>query len=336
MQDEIIPYPPRKRLDQLEYGMDDEATSDPEGDPWDSDTDDAELEKEASSDVPADDPPEFDPSDWADPVSAKEKYAAEELQHHCHGGSASAGGVASQDCRVLEYQAKMRSLMDAARSVRDIRTSVGESVTLTLDRVIAAERKRFAESMHACPEVTRLMRELVLNDERLHTKMRQEYQEHIANTKKQQAVANKLKDLEKAVRQKNAEIAEKESVVTAMSQNKAYSVHMLGFGKKNGGPKEHRQRRYEVLERVRRTCGLTKDQEAQWEFFKLNWDELESQSHSEKWGEVFSEIINNIMVEARDGNLDAFSKFVESEWKRVLGKTGGLVAPAYPMLTDTS
>ena len=43
------------------------------------------------------------------------------------------------------------------------------------------------------------------------------------------------------------------------------------------------------------------------------------------------------MVEARDGNLDAFSKFVESEWKRVLGKIGGLIAPPYyPMLTDGS
>ena len=71
------------------------------------------------------------------------------------------------------------------------------------------------------------------------------------------------------LRKKKSEIADKEAVVTAMDQTKAYSIQMLGGGRKNGGTKEHRQNRYDVLERVRLSCGLTKHQEGQWEFLKL-------------------------------------------------------------------
>ena len=53
-----------------------------------------------------------------------------------------------------------------------------------------------------------------------------------------------------------ADLEQVRAVVSAMGIEKTYSPEMLGQGKPNGGFKEHRQNRYDVLERLRRSGNL--------------------------------------------------------------------------------
>ena len=86
VQKEIIPYPTNGHHDTLEFGMEDEATDDPDGCVWEGDSNVSAEEDEANSQCHGE-PEAFDAGDWVDPESAKERYgdALEEVPHHCHG-----------------------------------------------------------------------------------------------------------------------------------------------------------------------------------------------------------------------------------------------------------
>ena len=109
---------------------------------------------------------------------------------------------------------------------------------------------------------------------------------------------------------------------------------MLGQGRAKGGNKEHRQNRYDVLERVRRVGNLTEDQKGQWEFFKTQWDAAQASAIGTNWGQVFAENLQEVLLKMMHGESDAFSKFVKKETDRVLGGKGALLAPGFPTSTD--
>ena len=77
---------------------------------------------------------------------------------------------------------------------------------------------------------------------------------------------------------------------------------MLGQGRPKGGNKEHRQNRYDVLERLRRIGNLTEDQKGQWEFFKTHWDEAQANAIGENWGQQFAEIVQGARYEMLHGD----------------------------------
>ena len=58
----------------------------------------------------------------------------------------------------------------------------------------------------------------------------------------------------------SAELERIDAVAAAITCPKVFSPEMLGQGKAKGGNKEHRQRRYDAFERVRRLGNLTEDQ----------------------------------------------------------------------------
>ena len=111
-----------------------------------------------------------------------------------------------------------------------------------------------------------------------------------------------------------------------MHEAEAFTPQMLGYGKSNGGTKDHRDARFKVLERARRIGNLTVRQEGQWEFFKTSWDAAMCEAHGGDWGKVFAEFTQNIFLQMPT-ETDAFSTFVESESRRVLHSTGVLMAP---------
>ena len=65
----------------------------------------------------------------------------------------------------------------------------------------------------------------------------------------------KLREIKRA--QKAAE-----AVATAMEFTKVFAPHMLGGGKKKVGTKEHKNNRFDVLERVRRDSELKPNKQA--------------------------------------------------------------------------
>ena len=94
VQNEIIPYPKRKELDEMVWGMEDEATADPEGTVCDEDEPiqepgDVDGEGEEEDGETENEPDAFDPSDWVDPGAAKETYCVADayMSLHCHGAS---------------------------------------------------------------------------------------------------------------------------------------------------------------------------------------------------------------------------------------------------------
>ena len=124
-----------------------------------------------------------------------------------------------------------------------------------------------------------------------------------------------------------AELEQVRAVVSAMGIEKACSPEMLGQGKPNGGFKEHRQNRYDVLERFRRSGKLTQLQDGQWDYFKTQWDDIMAETHGKDWGNTFSEMMQHVKEKLLGGTGNAFSVFVETETARVLGARGALAAP---------
>ena len=103
---------------------------------------------------------------------------------------------------------------------------------------------------------------------------------------------------------------------------------MLGDGLKDGGFKEHRNKRLEVLERFRRVSTLTPEQEGQWEYFKETWDDEMRVIHSKEWGRIFSEILAAVSQKMMNGDQNAFPQLMAVEMKRALRGGGALVTPA--------
>ena len=82
----------------------------------------------------------------------------------------------------------------------------------------------------------------------------------------------KLKEVNKTLKEKERELQEKESLIEAKYAIKSYSLAELGDGHKDGGTAQHRKNRSDVLSRLARLDGLSKDQQNEFAWFKAHWD----------------------------------------------------------------
>ena len=112
-----------------------------------------------------------------------------------------------------------------------------------------------------------------------------------------------------------------------MEATKAYSLEMLGKGRKHGGLQAHQKARFEVLERVRQAAHLSPQQTGQWEYFRNTWDQAMAEAHGEEWAELFAEMIQQALNDLSEGRSNAFSVFMHNETNRVLASTPALVLP---------
>ena len=116
-------------------------------------------------------------------------------------------------------------------------------------------------------------------------------------------------------------------MVAARQQIKAYSVDMLGAGRKYGGAKEFHKMRMEVMERLRRVAALAPQQTADWEYFKTAWDKAMAAAAEEDWAQMFAQIVQNIVNELTAGTTNALSVFMYQETQRALGNVPALMVP---------
>ena len=65
---------------------------------------------------------------------------------------------------------------------------------------------------------------------------------------------------------------------------KGYTLEMLGYGRENGGTKEHQKNRMAALEHVRRTAKLTPEQAFVWQVEIEKWDDKMAAAHKAEWG----------------------------------------------------
>ena len=116
-------------------------------------------------------------------------------------------------------------------------------------------------------------------------------------------------------------------MVMAAQEVRAYSLEMLGKGKKKGGLQQHQKARLEVLQRLRKAAELSPEQTSQWEFFKTTWDREMAEAHGEDWAELFAQMVQQVLNDLSEGRGNALSVFMHNETKRVLADTPALLVP---------
>ena len=107
-------------------------------------------------------------------------------------------------------------------------------------------------------------------------------------------------------------------MVTAKGEAKSCSVAKLGQGRKKAGGAAGAKVRAEVLDKVLHVASLTTEQMNDWEYFKTEWDNIMVETHGEKWGDIFGEIMQNVVNELQAGKQNALSVFVYNETTRVI------------------
>ena len=108
---------------------------------------------------------------------------------------------------------------------------------------------------------------------------------------------------------------------------KTFTPVMLGQGQKKGGGAQYQKARQEALNRVRSCARLSPEQQNDWKFFAATWDSRMAEAHSEDWGGLFAEILQNILDTLEEGHLEALSEFMHKESTRILGQVETLRVP---------
>ena len=145
---------------------------------------------------------------------------------------------------------------------------------------------------------------------------RAELQEHMRQTKGLDRVRRELAEVTAQLKKTRRLNRDAEAVVAARQQIKAYSLDMLGHGKKNGGGLQFHKTRMEVMERLRRVAALSPQQTADWEYFKTTWDKTMAAAAHEDWAVIFSQIVQDIMNDLTAGTTNALIICVHAQGNR--------------------
>ena len=342
VQKEVIPYPKHGKYDHEPEGMEDEAVESAvaeEEKPWEEEESDADVAASEAEDAEDGETEPFDPSDWVDPEEAREKYASSAKDIRCHGDTAPRTNCElalpnAQSTVLLDYRDRMRAYKECYDSLTSLRHPISHSLCMSVGNVMKVERKRLHSISQRRGEVFARMDEMLQEDICKRRKLQEEYNRAIRQTKEKHALEKKVSACKSNFSKLSAELKRVEAVVTAMTSQKAYSPEMLGQGRGNGGLKEHKQNRYDVLERLRRVGGLTEAQKGQWDFFKGEWDAAQASEYGAEWGLKFAQNMQGVLEDMLHGESHAFSEFVKKETDRVLGVKGALVAPGFPTSED--
>ena len=330
----IPPYPRRGHLDVIKLGQEDEATPDPDGVPWDTEQVEAkggDATNNGDANEELDDVPEFDADDWVDPEASLVKNTVPEVDapHHGDGdGRERKENLNDEQAdAVIKHSTRLRSLTQAKDIFKEVGGALGASLNDTVTRVIHTESKRFNTRMRADQGVCQELQAGLDAEEAYYRRERVEFQEHMERKRETGRVKHELKDALAKLQRARKEQRSAEAVVTAMEEVKAYSIEMLGKGKKNAGNQQHRKARLEVLERLRRSAELSAAQTSAWDFFKTTWDQEMATAHGENWAELFAQLVQKVLNDLAEGRSNALSVFMHNETRRVLSDTPALLVP---------
>ena len=232
MQSRITPFPKKGHIDKVLPGQEDEATEDPDIDPWD--VEDNEVENESDEELGAGNEYQFDPSDWhtshiPDDVANPEQCDSDSI----HGDGV--GLRAEQADIVIEQSERIQAMQDAKRILASAGGPVTASLVDTVNRVMHMEMKRFNQQNRTDPAVQQEMKNLQDAEEEKFRQERAVLQEHMQQTRERDRVKRELAEATARLRKTRRLNREAEAVVVAREQFKAYSLDMMGDGKKKAG-----------------------------------------------------------------------------------------------------
>ena len=341
----ITPFPRTGHLDTLKPGQEDEATPDPDGVPWEvdggeSEAEEAHPEEEGGPEAELEDcgeVPDFDPEDWADPeVADVRQFAPQEasaLQDTMvmaipgAKGSENASLSPSQAEALIGHSSRLRALERAKGILSDLGGALGASMNDTVNRVVHDEGKRFQVRMRGDAVVEQAMRASLDAEEAKFREARRELQEQMQRVKEKAHVQRELDEAAKDLKRLRKETRQAEAVITAKEHFKAYSLEMLGRGKKKGGGLQHQKARLDVLERLRKAAELSPQQTSHWDYFKTTWDAEMAAAHGEDWAPLFAEMMQKLVEDLLAGKRNAVSALMNQETQRVLASVPALVVP---------
>ena len=148
------------------------------------------------------------------------------------------------------------------------------------------------------------------------------------NQKKKKAEAMRaVKETQNQLKEIMRKKKQQERVLAAATVARAYTPASLG-DKPNGGTKDDRRCRYEVLDRMKAVAYLTPPQSDTWGAFKEMWDEKRRRALDTQWGRVFAEEMKQILTDLQNASVNALSQWMENERQRVLPNEECLILPA--------
>ena len=337
----ITPYPRRGHMDVVKVGQEDEATLDPDANPWEDEDEDApdDEEEDAQEDEDADggddvmegEIPDWDPADWVEGDAAFEKHGERDADAARHGDGDAPLPIVSltseqSEC-VVEHSSRLRNLQQAQDLCKEVGGTLGTSLRDTVGRVIRSESKRINAQLHCDPRVYQAMRQSLEAEEAAHRRERFEFQAHMQQQREKDRVHKVLTQTETKLKTTQKKLRDAEALVAANEQVKAYSLEALGKGKKKGGPQQCHKARLQVLERVRKAAEMSPEQIGQWEYFKTNYDQKMAEVHGEDWAVLFAQHMQHVLNEMLEGRTNALSVFMDNETRRVLAETPVLFVP---------
>ena len=175
-------YPPRKQLDVLLPGQEDEATPDPDEFPWDPDPDETLEADDDENQNGGACSFELDPNDWLEPPCDPSG------DHHGNGEGQSGasgeicihgvGATLSEDqvSDLQEQSSRFQTLHQAETLFKDIGGAVGVQLCETVQRVRRREEKLFHHRIQGNAAVDKAMRDMAQAEEAAARRQRADFQ----------------------------------------------------------------------------------------------------------------------------------------------------------------
>ena len=135
----------------------------------------------------------------------------------------------------VEHSARLRSLKEAQDIFKDIGGTMGASLKDTVSRVMHMETKRIATRMRGDERVYQDLRTWLEAEEESFRRERLAFQEHMQRKREQARVEHELQEARAELQNARKHQRAAEVAVTAMEAMKAYSLEMLGKGRKHAG-----------------------------------------------------------------------------------------------------
>ena len=235
--------------------------------------------------------------------------------------------MSAADADALAQSTHLLATLEAARA--SLRACGAMKAVVNLENEIRKERRRLRSIGKEDPDVLLALarqRDIENAKERERRRLVDE-----ANARTMTAVRLKeeLQKSKELLKKRKAAVAEAENILETKHAVKSYSLEDLGKGRLRCGGAQGKKKRFEVLDRIARSCGqgLSPTQKNDYAWWKDAWDAKMLGEHGDAWPEVFAGWMQHVIADCQDGVTNSFSVFVHSETRRCLDGTLALRVP---------
>ena len=313
----IVPYPKRGHMDTIEDCQDD------------GDSDGKSVADSASEHSLH--------GDGADDDESEEIFEVEDAPEGAPEGAGAPTGSLGEGTTELclsydqaKAAAELHDRLAKYEQARKLLESLGDlSGSMALARTMHAEKRKATGRHQPDLAIAQALTQQLADEFEEDARKRIEY----AKAREAQAEATKAKkeamDAKRQTAATRARLKEAHTFLECAAACKKYSPRMLGEGFKDGGPKQCRELRFEVLDRLlaQSRDALTPQQKNDWQWFKREWDAKMGAEYNKTWGSRFAGIVQHLLSELADGKTSAVADFMHNETVRVLSSVPVLKLP---------